>query len=61
MLLRFNRFTPLQTIQNNFTPLLNENQDKENKKDTSLDVSFLVRHRGFEPRTPCLKGRCSAD
>jgi len=22
---------------------------------------FLVPRRGFEPRTPCLKGRCSAD
>ena len=21
---------------------------------------FLVLQRGFEPRTPCLKGRCSA-
>lgn len=23
--------------------------------------SDVVSHRGFEPRTPCLKGRCSAD
>ena len=22
---------------------------------------FLVTQRGFEPRTPCLKGRCSAN
>ena len=21
----------------------------------------MVAHRGFEPRTPCLKGRCSAN
>ena len=27
---------------------------------SSLAAAFLVLQRGFEPRTPCLKGRCSA-
>ena len=32
------------------------------QKTRETEVSrVLVTHRGFEPRTPCLKGRCSAD
>ena len=32
-----------------------------NKRTSPSDWSFyLVLQRGFEPRTPCLKGRCSA-
>ena len=34
---------------------------KPKKKDTTKVVSFfLVTRRGFEPRTHCLKGSCSA-
>ena len=29
-------------------------------KDTGFCRCPLVSYRGFEPRTPCLKGRCSA-
>ena len=29
------------------------------EKDTKRYLSLLVPRRGFEPRTPCLKGRCS--
>ena len=28
-------------------------------RDAKRRLSFLVPRRGFEPRTPCLKGRCS--
>ena len=31
------------------------------KTDTQTRVGFLVTRRGFEPRTHCLKGSCSAD
>ncbi len=31
------------------------------KKDTLCVSFFLVTRRGFEPRTHCLKGSCSAD
>ena len=31
------------------------------KKKQLKAISFLVPRRGFEPRTPCLKGRCSAN
>lgn len=34
---------------------------KYKKKDTRKRVFLLVPRRGFEPRTPCLKGRCSTD
>ena len=44
-------------------------QKFRNKKKTRISRGFipfemrvfLVIQRGFEPRTPCLKGRCSAD
>ena len=32
-----------------------------NKNTRHRRVFLLVLQRGFEPRTPCLKGRCSAD
>jgi hypothetical protein len=25
----------------------------------ALEIDFGVEHRGFEPRTPCLPGKCS--
>ncbi len=31
------------------------------KKSTAKRCFSLVPRRGFEPRTPCLKGRCSTD
>ena len=31
------------------------------QKSQPVGLAFLVPRRGFEPRTPCLKGRCSAD
>ena len=31
------------------------------EEDTKRYLPLLVPRRGFEPRTPCLKGRCSAD
>ena len=35
-------------------------QNKTAKKRTACRrLAFLVPRRGFEPRTPCLKGRCS--
>lgn len=37
------------------------NRQNSSKRDGLMTVSFLVLQRGFEPRTPCLKGRCSAD
>ena len=33
----------------------------EQKNSLSEDKLFLVLQRRFELRTPCLKGRCSAD
>ena len=29
------------------------------EEDTFWYLPLLVPRRGFEPRTPCLKGRCS--
>lgn len=36
------------------------NMSFDNKKSSiSKEMLLLVAHRGFEPRTLCLKGRCS--
>ena len=40
-----------------------QRKSRKNKVPNSLFRqfdTFLVLQRGFEPRTPCLKGRCSA-
>ena len=34
---------------------------KEKEKRKEKERKLVVRHRGFEPRTPALKVRCSAD
>ena len=33
----------------------------QKEKHRKAVLLFLVPRRGFEPRTPCLKGRCSTD
>ncbi len=35
--------------------------ESDKKEQAIIDDLLLVPRRGFEPRTPCLKGRCSTD
>ena len=41
--------------------LVSNPPDAKKRRTTKVVRLFLVPRRGFEPRTPCLKGRCSTD